>query len=426
MKNVVILNNRSLNFYDFKELKENYDLRISAVVFDTAYKTLSDEVKETLDDIYILRDVASIEHPFPPFPEDFLCSVIEKEFSKFKDTWIVAADELNILIASSLREKYNLPGSPSSIIINYKDKVRQKEALAKAGIRIPKFVSGIKGFKDGEIRAMYDHLVQKLNTPFIIKPISMFGTIGVEKIEFYSQFCDYFIRFSQFYYFIAEEFIQGQLYHCDFIIQNNEYIFAEVSEYLSDGLSFVNGSNHGSLLLKRDDPLRISIIDFCKKANGVLGLSTGCGHFEVFVTKEGEIIFLEAAARPAGSMVPLVFTKTFQRNYLNAALLAEINEIPGTLYEPSEYHFWLFFPRKRGIIKALNLPPLDENSYNIEWFITLGDILDKPSSIAEKAGLLLVKNKNYEILKDNFYMLKNFEALEVENNISNTRKSNGI
>lgn len=421
MKNVVILNNRSLNFYNFKELKENYNLRISAVVFDAAYKTLSDEAKETLDDIYISPDVASIEQPFPPFPEEFLCSVIEKELFKFKDTWLVAAEELNVLIAASLREKYNLPGSPSSIIVNYKNKVRQKEVLAKVGIRIPKFAPVFREFKEEKLKIIYEDLVQNLNTPFILKPVDMGGTVGVGKIWTYREFCEQIHDLKYFSHLIAEEFIQDQLYHCDFIIQNNEYILAEASEYLYNGLSFVNGSNHGSLLLKKDDPLRAPIIDFCKNANSVLGLNSGCGHFEVFVTKEEEIIFLEAAARPAGSMVPLVFTKTFQRNYLNAALLSEIDELPGIFHESLEYYFWVIFPTKKGVIKELSSPSL-QSPYDLQWCVNVGNVSNKPSSVSEKSGILVVRNQNYEILRSDFYSLRGFKAIEMQENLEE-RKS---
>lgn len=413
MKNVILLNNRSLHFYDFKELKNNYDLRISAVVFDTAYKTLSNEVKEGLDEIHVLPDTASPEQKFPSFPEDFLCSLIEKELAKFKNTWIVAADELNNLTASFLREKYSLPGAAYSVILNYRDKAVQKKLLNQGGIRIPKFMALEKKDFKNRIKPIYKQLVHILNLPFIVKPTDMFGTIGVEKIESYEQFHNYFIKFSHFSKFIAEEFIKGQLYHYDFIIKENEHIFDGVSEYLYNGLAFIDGSNHGSLLLLPDNLIRLSIIEFGKKANSFLGLKSGCGHFEVFITEEKEIIFLEAAARPAGSMVPLVFSRTFQRNYLNAALLAEINEDPGIFHEPIEYYFWSFFPRQLGIIRSLNPLPL-ESSYSVEWFITVGDILHKPSSIAEKAGILLAKNKNYKVLKDDFYLLRNFIAIETD------------
>ncbi len=413
MKNVILLNNRSLHLYDFKELKNNCDLRISAVVFDTAYNDLSNEVKESLDEIHILPDIASDQQKFPAFPEDFLCSLIEKEQAQFKDTWIVAADELNNLTASFLRNKYNLPGTTYPIILNYRNKTLQKNLLNQSGICIPRFMALERKDFVGKIKSSYKQIVHTLNLPFIIKPNDMFGTIGVEKIKSYKQFYNYLNKFFHFSNFIVEEFIYGQLYHYDFIIKKNEYIFTEVSEYLHNGLSFLEGYNHGSLLVTPDDPIRSSIIKFCKKANALLGIKSGCGHFEVFVTKEGEIVFLEAAARPAGSMVPLVFTRTFQKNYLNAAFLAEINENPGIFYEPIEYYFWSFFPRKLGIISSFNPPPL-KSPYSVEWFIAIGDILHKPSSIAEKAGILLAKNKNYKVLKADFYLLRNFMAVEVD------------
>jgi hypothetical protein len=414
MKNVIVLNNRNLNFYDFKELKDKHDLRISAVVFDSTCKSLSDNAKKYLDEIYVLPDLIIHQEIFPPFPKKTLIPIIENNLSKFKNVWLIASDELNILNASSLREQYRLPGMKYSIGLNYRNKVIQKMKLSDGGLKTPKFMElQENNIKNGKT-IIYEEIIVNLNTPFIIKPTEMFGTIGVEKITSYNQFCNYFAKFSNFSEFIAEELINDQLYHCDFIIQNNQYVFAEVSEYLRNGLSFINGYNHGSFLLNHNHPLRLPIIDFCKKANKILGLKSGCAHFEVFVTKNQEIIFLEAAGRPAGSIVPLVFTKTFRKNYMNAALLAEIEEDPGIFKDPSEYCFWTFFPKKSGIVESFNPIPI-KSFYDVEWFVQVGDIMVNSSSIAEKSGLLIANNKNYQILKCDFHTIKNFNAIKLKN-----------
>jgi hypothetical protein len=414
MKNVIIFNNRSLRFYDFKELKNNYDLRISAVVFNESFQSLSADVKESLDNIYVLPDVISLYKSLESFPKDILNTIVQDEVKVFPNTWVVAADELNNLELSILRDKYSLSGTPYPIILNFRDKGIQKEVLKKQNFHLPKFVALHRQKLKNSIEVVYKELNFLLGSPFIVKPLDMFGTIGVEKIESYEQFFDYFAKFPNFSDFIAEEFIHGQLYHCDFIIYNDQYVFAEVSEYLQNGLAFIKGYNHGSLLLTFGNPIRSSIIEFCKKANAFLGLRSGCGHFEVFVTKEGKIVFLEAAARPAGSMVPLVFSKTFKKNYMNAALLAEIEESPGSFPCPLEYHFWVSFPKKAGVVKALKVPPL-QSSHQLDWFIKEGDFLDKPSlSLVERSGMLLAHNQNYQILKNDFYSLKYFEALETQ------------
>ena len=126
----------------------------------------------------------------------------------------------------------------------------------------------------------------------------MFGTIGVEEINSLEQFSTYLNKNQNYSSFLAEEFIQGKLYHCDFIIQNGQYDFIEVSEYLHNGLSFINGFNHGSILLTQDHPLRSSITEFCKRINIVFGLKSGCAHFEIFVNEKQELIFLGSRCAP--------------------------------------------------------------------------------------------------------------------------------
>lgn len=414
MKNVILLNNRSLHLYDFEDLKNNYDLRICAVVSRKYYEDLTDKVKKNIDKIYILPEPLDQGDNFSPFQQELLAPIIEENLSEFKNTYIIGADELNTLTAASLREKYHLPGSPLSLIRNYRNKGIQKTKLSNSNIKTPKFFSLSKDHTKNKIN-IFNKIKEKLDLPFILKPINMFISIGVEKINSYNQFCNYFEEFSYFSDFIAEEFINGQLYHCDFIIQNNNYLFAEVSEYLFNGLSFLNGCNHESLLLTSDNPLRSSIINFCKEANSILGLKTGCGHFEVFVTKEQELIFLEAAARPAGSLVPLVFSKMFKKNYMNSALLVEIQEEVKSfpLNKPEEYYFWIFFPSQGGRITKLRYPLL-QSHYEIEWLVSKNDILSPAASLKDKTGFVIVKNHDYSVLRSDFYFIREFHAIEAE------------
>lgn len=413
MKNVIIFKSSNLDFYDFQELKRNHDLRLSVVTFNRTFQSLSLDTRKILDNIYVLPDIPSPYETLEAFPRETLDFIIKGEIKTFPNTWLISADEFNSLTVSFLREKYNLPGISYSIALNFRDKYIQKKVLKNNGIKVPKFVNLNKKKYQTKMEITYENFKNSLGSPFIIKPFNMFGTIGVEKIQSYDQFCNYLFKTSNFFNFIAEEFISAPLYHCDFIIQDDKYIFAEVCEYLHNGLSFLNGCNHGSLLLTPDNPLRSSIIHFCKKVNSILGLKSGSGHFEVFVTNEQELIFLEAAARPAGSLVPLVLSKTFQRNYMNAALLAEIEENPGVFRYPLEYYFWASFPVKPGIVKIFRLPPI-KSSYDIKWFVNTGDVLHKPSSIANKSGIILVRNKNYKILISDFYSLRNFDLIEIE------------
>ncbi|MCE3230500.1 MAG: uncharacterized protein K0R52_428 [Alphaproteobacteria bacterium] len=412
MKNIIIFKNRDFSFYDFNKIKTKHKLRLSIVTFKNSFSDLSEDNKNSLDNIYLLDD--NLHSLFDsPLPEEKLYGIIKKEIQFIQDTWIVAADELNILTAASLRKKFNLTGSPSSIILNYRNKAQQKKVLSQAGIRIPKFIPIKRSYENENIELLYIQLKQYLKEPFILKPVEMGGSTGVERIETYDGFIEYFKKFKNFSSLIAEELINGQLYHCDFIIQGGNYVFSEVSEYIHNGLSFLKGYNHGSLLLIPCNPLRLPIIEFCKKANSVLGLKSGCAHFEVFVTNKKEIIFLEAAARPAGSLVPLVFTKTFKTNYMNAALLAEIDEDPGIFNSPNEYYFWTVFPKKPGIVKKLKYLHL-QSPYDLKWLVNVGNILDKPLSVSDKSGFLVANNKNYEVLKSDFYFLRKFDAIEIE------------
>ena len=282
--------------------------------------------------------------------------------------------------------------------------------LSKHNINTPNFL----GLKKNDVllnkEKSYHNIKNFLGLPFILKPINMGGTVGVKSIKNYKSFYRYFQQEDCYTDLIAEEFIDGQLYHCDFIFQNNETLFSEVSEYLWNGLSFLNGKNHGSIILQKENLLKLEIIDFCKNANSKLGLKSGCVHFEVFVKNNKEIVFLEAAARPAGSMVPVVFNEMFQTNFLNNALLAEIGEETQRFADLKNYYFWILLAKQQGIISEIKEPSL-RSSYKINWNVELNDHIKESTSIFEKSGSLIANNNNYEILKEDFNIFKTFKSI---------------
>lgn len=101
MKNVILLNSRSLHLYDFEELKKNYSIKISILIFEEQAKHLPDNIKNFVDKIYIVPPKIMVFDPI--FSEEGVRKVLHHVDHKAEETWLVASDELHNLPAAFLR-----------------------------------------------------------------------------------------------------------------------------------------------------------------------------------------------------------------------------------------------------------------------------------------------------------------------------------
>ena len=123
MKNVVILKNKDISFYDFEFIKRNFNLRLSLITYEKINDFNSNNFK-FIDEIFLLNS------PDPkflkPLHKDEVDNIVSVQKKCFDNTWLVAADELNVTIASSLRDKYKIPGLNYLNSLKYRDKLEQK------------------------------------------------------------------------------------------------------------------------------------------------------------------------------------------------------------------------------------------------------------------------------------------------------------
>ena len=413
MKNVLILNNRALDYYDFQELKLKHPLKIFCVVTENYYQKLSQKTKTDVDHFFILPPQSLLE-PIP-FPIEDVRQIIRDNFNLKRDYFFInCADEINLGLAARLREEFNLFGAKSALIKKFRHKSIQKAELHLRGIHVPKYRA--LAYYELKYKDTYKNLCAQLGIPFILKPDDHFGSVKVQKIQSQAEFNGYIAELGPYKYFSAEEFIEGRLYHCDLITQNNQTLFAQSSEYFFNGLSYINGTIHGSIPLLSDNSLNAQLIQYAEKVNHILGLENGCSHHELFVTSDRNIVYLESAARPPGSLVPLIHKNCFGINFLNASLELDCNlAVTSFRTEPRVYQLWSMFPSQSGVIKGIALPILKSKFY-LDLFVKTKSVSRKSASLLEQAANLIAINSNYSDLYEDFAILKAHKLLDMDNN----------
>lgn len=411
MRKLLLICEHLLKFYEAKTLRtisQNFELHLASS--KKCLLDASEEIKSCFKEIHVYDTPASAER-VSPLPLEFLQDIVEGLSPQQNELTVICTTEFNMLQAARLREQYHLGEPHYDDVILYKSKIAMKEKLSKANILCPRYK--ILEHCDGEdqIKHSFEEIAGEFGLPFILKPTDQSATFGVMKIKNYHDFSEAVKHFGNKRY-EAEEFINGQLFHADSLIQSGKIVYFQASQYLSSGLAFLSGNIHGSIPLKKDNPLFERIQNFTTKALETLGWIDGSSHLEVFLNDKDELVFLEASARPPGSLVVENYNRSFGINFLDEDLKIKLG-----LFEPlkelkKHYTFWVYFPWKAGVIEHIH--PLSlKSSAELRWFVKEGDTLDAPTCIFDKTAQMFVTNENYEVLMDDFLSLKNFSPFEI-------------
>ncbi|MFE7576924.1 acetyl-CoA carboxylase biotin carboxylase subunit family protein [Streptomyces sp. NPDC057521] len=235
--------------------------------------------------------------------------------SEYGITAIVAPHEKYLVLAAQLRTEFGLPGLQYESAVLFRDKIKMKQAVQAAGLRIPAFWS-LDRVED------LDALDWSRGSK-IIK--SRFGVGGsdvyhVDTLEAAREAWQ--TAGPDAGQFEVEEFIHGTMYHVDAIVSQGEVVFTSASRYLAKPGDFTPGGIFGSVNIRSGD-LFERICDFNSRAVTALGMEGGVTHLELFHTPEDELVFCEVAARPGGAGIDRAIDQCFGVNIVEAAVRLE-------------------------------------------------------------------------------------------------------
>ncbi|MEO2248521.1 ATP-grasp domain-containing protein [Staphylococcus saprophyticus] len=262
---------------------------------------------------------------------------IEKDIINFHNTYnfenIVAFEEAYLERAALLRDTLNIKGMSYKDIQLFRNKVKMKDYVTSKGFKTPKYKK-IKNFKD-----LYENLNQ-YSYPFILKPIDGMSSINTYKISNKQDLEDYLKSSKKQYPFLIEEFIDGEMYHIDGVYTDEKLIFSSFSKYIVQCIEYVENKNLVSLLYNNSNAITnklkkytSSLLKHFNKTDPLLF------HLEVFIKKNGEIIFCEIAARRSGGNIIEMIDHSFNINldYVYINLLLGNSHIHNLDYKNNSY-----------------------------------------------------------------------------------------
>jgi biotin carboxylase len=267
------------------------------VILITKEKMLQEDwPRDCLDDLLAVPNDAG-----PPLMIDLTAFIARK----MKVDRVIALEEFDVMTAALIREHFCLPGMSSSNAKTFRDKYRMAEAAKGAGVNLPDFVPLIN---PDEISAF----MERVPPPWIVKPRSDVSAIGIRKVNEPAEVWSLVnemnerenLRERASYYLLAQ-FVAGEVYHVDSLVNNNRVLFAGANRYGRPPLEVAHGGGaYVSRTISHKSEDEKTLFEINRKLVKALKLERGASQAEFIKSDaDGRFYFLEIAARVGGAYI---------------------------------------------------------------------------------------------------------------------------
>ena len=212
---------------------------------------------------------------------------------------IVPLDDFDVETAATLREHLRMPGMGDTTARYFRDKLAMRTKAHDEGLAVPEFIHVLNYAK---LREFLD----RVPPPWVLKPRSFAGSIGIKKIQSAKEFWSALEGLGdQQSFYLLEQYVPGDIYHVDSIFYERELLFAIASRY---GRPPMDVSHEGDIFTTRTLPRGSDeerpLIALNEQVLKAFGLVRGVSHSEFIRGRDdGKLYFLETSARVGGAHI---------------------------------------------------------------------------------------------------------------------------
>ncbi|HEX3880580.1 MAG TPA: ATP-grasp domain-containing protein [Bryobacteraceae bacterium] len=212
---------------------------------------------------------------------------------------IVPLDDFDVQLAALIREHLRIPGMGQTTAHHFRDKLAMRMRAREAGLTVPDFIHVLNHGKLAEF-------MNATPAPWVLKPRSMAGAIGIRKIHSAEEFWPIVEALGdQQSNFLLERFVPGSIFHVDTIMYESQVRFAIASSYGAPPLEVAQGGGiFTTRVMQRDSETARRLVEENERVLRALGLLRGVSHTEFIVGRDdGKVYFLETSARVGGAHI---------------------------------------------------------------------------------------------------------------------------
>jgi len=252
----------------------------------------ADWPRESLDNIFYVPDEDKVWKL-----QDVLLGISHLAKTEVIDR-VVPLDDFDVETAATLREHLRVPGMGDTTARYFRDKLAMRTKARDEGLPVPEFIHVLNHQKLNEF-------LQRVPAPWVLKPRSLAGSIGVKKISSADEFWSAVDRLGdQQSFYLLEQYVPGDIFHVDTITYEKELLYSSASKY---GRPPMDVSHEGDIFTTRtlpegsDDEAALRALN--QRVLQAFGMVRGVSHSEFIQGRDGKLYFLETAARVGGAHI---------------------------------------------------------------------------------------------------------------------------
>lgn len=211
---------------------------------------------------------------------------------------IIPLDDFDVEVAASLREHLRCPGMGDTTARFFRDKLAMRVQARDEGIPVPDFVHVLN-------YEQINHYLQSVPGPWVLKPRSQAGSIGIKKCSNSQEVWDHINRLGdEQSEHLIEKYIPGNVFHVDSVVYDKKVLFALSSRYHKPPFDVWNGG--GVFASQTVDPKHKAyqgLLEMNERVISAMRLVRGVTHAEFIQAHDGQIYFLELAGRVGGANI---------------------------------------------------------------------------------------------------------------------------
>jgi len=210
---------------------------------------------------------------------------------------IVALDDFDVELAAMLREYLQVPGMGETTARAFRDKLAMRVRARDAGIPCPKFVHALNH------RAIAEW-IETTSPPWVLKPRGQAAAIGIRKLANAEELWRAIDTLGDAHAdHVLEQFVPGDVFHVDSIVDGGQVRFAMVSRYRTPPMTVAHeGGIFVTRTLSFTDPATTSLRELNARVLQSFGLVRGASHTE-FIRGADSWHFLETSTRVGGAYI---------------------------------------------------------------------------------------------------------------------------
>lgn len=366
------------------------------------------ELEETFNQIIEMDDL---------FNPNSVYEVV-KELSQTNEiSKIITTYEPAVEVAGYVREKFGITGLSLEQSELVRDKYKMKTFLKKFDIRS----ANICKVNNEKEKIAF---LEQNNFPLIMKPFDGAATAKTFTVNNFEDIDSIKMNYPEVS-FVLEEFVHGEEYHLDAIVQDGKVILNSVGKYLDNIIDCIEGgATVGSVIypashkfsknLKEMLEMNLRVIDF-------LGLENCICHTEFFITPYGEVIFSEIAARiGGGKLIGPAIQHIYGINLFEALIAVELGKnIPINKKNDHDFCGFVTFDTTKENVGTVTKIASEKDFHTIDGLIankilySIGDEVKKAENSAERTGYIIISGKSEKDVRKKISQSREIYHLEV-------------